>query len=221
MDSVKVGGNALSLYSKYNFNFISPNYSVALTLISNALKFTNSKNNIYTIRIHFGFNCIINTKIQYDSVADKLVNVPDYLFIYSRNPMTDAEDRTINVPYGLNMGLSSTEFSGYDDDETKNITFPKGLSVVTEGYYLRAWKPGIVVGADLKDQIQINYGFRTLAANSVILFHKPGDIIDSGNNTPNQIQIPWGLKFKTDETYLTIFKPGYSTKGVKLELQTL
>jgi hypothetical protein len=82
-------------------------------------------------------------------------------------------------------------------------------------------KPGTVVGADLKDQIQVNYGFRALAANAVILFHNPGDIIDSGNNTPNQIQIPWGLKFKTDDMHLTILKPCDSTKGVKLEWQTL
>jgi hypothetical protein len=43
-DSIKVGGNALSLYSKFNFSFISPNYGVALTLISNALKFENKNN---------------------------------------------------------------------------------------------------------------------------------------------------------------------------------
>jgi hypothetical protein len=93
--------------------------------------------------------------------------------------------------------------------------------MVTEGYFLQAWKPGTVVGSDLKDQIQINYGFCTLAENSVILFHKSGDIIDAGNNTPNQIKIPCGLSFKTDDTYLTILKPGDSTKGVKLALQTL
>jgi hypothetical protein len=104
----------------------------------------------------------------------------------------------------------------YDDDETKNITFPKGLPIVTEGFYLWAWKPGTVVGADLKDQIQVNYGFRALAANAVILFHKPGDIIDSGNNTPNQIKIPWGLSFGYDSTNLIIYKPGDSTQCVKL-----
>jgi hypothetical protein len=145
----------------------------------------------------------------------------DTFVITSTNTKHDTSNNKITIPYGLNMGLSSTEFSVYDDDETKNITFSKGFRMVTESYYLRAWKPGTVVGADLKDQIQINWGFRTLAANAVILFHKPGDTIDAGNNTPNQIQIPWGLKFKTDDTHLTILKPGDSTKGVKLEWQTL
>jgi hypothetical protein len=135
--------------------------------------------------------------------------------------MTDALPKYINIPYGLNMGLSSTEFSVYDDDETKNITFPKGLRMVINGNYLQAWKPGTVVGADLKNQIQINYGFRTMAGSSALLFHKPGDIVDSGHNTPNQIKMPWGISFKSDDTYLTIYKPGDSTKGVKLEWQTL
>jgi hypothetical protein len=73
----------------------------------------------------------------------------------------------------------------------------------------------------LKDQIQINYGFRVHAANTCLLFHKPGDTIDVSYNSPNEIQMPWGLGFTTDDTYLTIYKPGDPTKGVKLEWQTL
>jgi hypothetical protein len=57
----------------------------------------------------------------------------DYLNIYARIFSTI---KSIKIPYGLNMGLRSTEFSVYDDDETKNITFPKGLPIVTEGFYL-------------------------------------------------------------------------------------
>jgi hypothetical protein len=142
----------------------------------------------------------------------------DYLNIYSRIFSTL---RIINIPYGLNMGLSSTEFSVYDDDETKNITFPKGLLVVTGCNYLRAWKPGTVINTNLKDQIQIDYGFRVNAANTVLLFHKPGDTIDVNNNSPNQIEIQFSLTFAYNNTNLIILKPGDSTKGVKLEWQTL
>jgi hypothetical protein len=86
------------------------------------------------------------------------VNVPEYLEIITPNPMTDSDPKKINIPYGLNMGLSITEFSVYDDDETKNITFPKGLRIVTEGFYLQAWKPGTVINSNLANQIKIPYG---------------------------------------------------------------
>jgi hypothetical protein len=130
--------------------------------------------------------------------------------------------KEINIPYGLNMGLCSTEFSMYDDDETKNITFPRGLRMVTEGSYLRVWKPGTAVGTDTsKDQIQINYNFRTLAALNCLVFYKPNDTIGSDNNSPNMIKMPWSLTLKTDNTHLTIYEPGDSTEGVKLEWQTL
>jgi hypothetical protein len=143
----------------------------------------------------------------------------DYLNIYARN--TSGIFRTINIPYGLNMGLSSTELSVYDDDEKKNIPFPKGLRMVTDGSNLRVWKPNTIINTNLKNQIQINYRFPTIAGSTVLLFHKPGDTIDANNNSLNQIQMPWGIMFGYNSTYLTIYKPGDSTKGVKLESQTL
>jgi hypothetical protein len=162
------------------------------------------------------------TEIYTSDEGDEVENeYTDTLVITNINTKHDNSNKEIIIPYGLNMGLSSTEFSVYDDDETKNITFPKDLRIVTEGFYLRAWKPGTIVGANLKDQIQINYGFRVHAANTVLLFHRPGDTIDISYNSPNQIQMPWGLTFTTDDTYLTIYKPGDSTKGVKLAWQTL
>jgi hypothetical protein len=97
-DAIRVGCSNLSLYSKYNFAFNSPNYCIELTLISNVLKFTDSKNSIYTISIPFDFNCLTDTKIQYYSVSGTNVYIPDYLFIHSRNRMTDAEDRTKTPP---------------------------------------------------------------------------------------------------------------------------
>jgi hypothetical protein len=162
------------------------------------------------------------TEIYTNDEGDEVENeYTDTLVITNIKTKHDNSNKKITIPYGLDMDLSSTEFSVYDDDETKNITFPKDLRMVSKGYYLRAWKPGSVVGADLKDQIQINYGFRVHAANPCLLFHKPGDTIDTNLNSPNVIQMPWGLGFTSDDTYLTIYKPGDSTKGIKLVWQTL
>jgi hypothetical protein len=128
-DAVRVGGSILGLYSKLNFTFISENYSSILTLLFNAIKFTNASDINQKIYIPYGFNCYVNTKIQYDSTVAKYVNVPEYLEIITPNPMTDADPKKINIPYGLNMGLSNTELSVYDDDETTYIIIPKGTII--------------------------------------------------------------------------------------------
>jgi hypothetical protein len=158
------------------------------------------------------------TNLDEDEVENEYTSA---LVITNANTKIDNSNKEINIPYGLNMGLSSTEFSVYDDDETKNITFPKGLRMVTDGNYLRAWKPGTVINTNLTNQIQINYGFRVQAGSTVLVFHKPGDTIDTNGNSPHQIQMPFGLMFGYNNTHLTIYKPGDSTKGVNLEWQTL
>jgi hypothetical protein len=206
-----LGGNAF--YFEFNKTQMSIGDGSNNTIILHGYQFTFDLNKDFLIRGTNGrlfFSSGLNFK-----------NVSDNLEISNSGSNIPTASEKITIPYGLNMGLSSTEFSVYDDDETKNITFPKGLRVVTDGNYLRAWKPGTVVGADLKDQIQINYGFRVHAANPCLIFHKPGDTIYVNLNSSNQIQMPWGLVFTSDDTYLTIYKPGDLTKGVKLAWQTL
>jgi hypothetical protein len=127
-------------------------------------------------------------------------NDVDNLEITKSGSDTPTYSEKITIPYGLNMSLSSTEFSVYDDDKTKNITFPKGLRMVIDGNNLRVWKPDIIINSDLTKQIQINYGFRTMAGSSFLLFHKPGDTINSGNSSPNMIKIPWGINLTNYNT---------------------
>jgi hypothetical protein len=220
--NVKINANELNIYiNKIKFYIGSLSNFVLFSTSLSGIKYTYNSNPSWEINIPYNLNCFIETKLEYDSETQSNVNVPDYFNISTLNPIANALPKEIIIPYGLNMGLSSTEFSVYDDDETKNITFPKGLRMVTDGNYLRAWKPGTVVGADLKDQIQINYGFRVHAVNPCLLFHKPGDTIDTNLNSPNEIQMPWGFGFTSDDTYLTIYKPGDPTKGIKLAWQTL
>jgi hypothetical protein len=228
---VKIGGQNLTLYSKNNFKFQFTSHPVEFVSSTSYLQFKSS-NYSKTASIQFGMTLdytnanvyIAGSESGYPAVISNGIKLlteanGDPLKITSTKYSNSEE---IIIPYGLNMGLSSTEFSVYDDDETKNITFPKGLRMVTDGSYLRVWKPGTVIGADpSKDQIQINYSFRTIAALNCLVFYKPGDTIDSSNNSPNMIKMPWGITVKTDDTYLTILKPGDSTKGVKLAWQTL
>jgi hypothetical protein len=186
-------------------------------------------NNVITaldrhVILHYGLRMTLTrqketyTNLDGDEVENEYT---DTLVMTNYNTKHDNSNNKITIPYGLNMGLSSTEFSVYDNDETKNITFPKGLRMVTDGNNLRVYKSDTVIHTNLKDQIQINYGFRVLAGASFLVSHKPGDTIDSGNASPNQIKMPFVLSFKSDDTYLTILKPGDSTKGVKLTRQTL
>jgi hypothetical protein len=63
--------------------------------------------------------------MQYDSIAEKDVNVPEYLQIDTPNPMTDDVSKSIVIPYGLNIGLTHTKFTIYNENENENITIPK------------------------------------------------------------------------------------------------
>jgi hypothetical protein len=215
-DELYIRANKIKFYTQSLTNcavFSSPS----------VIKYNYGLNTSWEINIPYQLNMsIVKVKeIQMFGDEEREVDCPYSLKITNNILNLAQSNKQINIPYGMNMGLSSTEFSVYDDDETKNITFPKGLRMVIDGNNLRVWKPGTVINSNLNDYIQINYGFRALAGTSFLVFHKPGDTIDSGNASPNQIKMPFDLSFKSDDTHLTILKPGDSTKGVKLAWQTL
>jgi hypothetical protein len=83
------------------------------------------------ITIPYGFNTSIHTLIQHDTMAEKDVNVPEYLQIDTPNPMTDDVSKSIIIPYGLNVGLNDTKVSIYNANENKNITISKGRIIPT------------------------------------------------------------------------------------------
>jgi hypothetical protein len=67
--------------------------------------------------------------MQDDSIAEKDVNVPEYLQIDIPNPMTDDVSKSTIIPYGLNIGLNNTQFSIYNANENKNIIISKGTII--------------------------------------------------------------------------------------------
>jgi hypothetical protein len=71
----------------------------------------------------------------------------------------DRLNQSITIPYNLKMCLNNKEFTNKNDVETQN----KRPRIVTEGNYLQAWNPDIVVGGNLVNEIQINYSFQTMA----------------------------------------------------------
>jgi hypothetical protein len=46
--------------------------------------------------------------------------------------MTEDVSKEINIPYGLNIGLTDTQFTIYNANENKDIIISKGLRMVTE-----------------------------------------------------------------------------------------
>jgi hypothetical protein len=120
---VNVGGKNLNLYAENYISIRHPssnNTYYQFRCGINNLHLTNHLTPGKTIMIRYCFNISIHTLIQHDTVADKDVNVPEYLEIDTPNPMTDDVSKSIIIPYGLNVGLNDTQFTIYNVNENKN-----------------------------------------------------------------------------------------------------
>jgi hypothetical protein len=129
--------------------------------------------------------------------------------------MTHDVSIEINIPYGLNIGLTGTKFSIYNANENKDIIIPKGLRMVTEDIKLHVWKPGTAIESNSNNEIIVQHGLRTSIGDNGIIFHKPGDGI-TNNTSPHQLEIPFGMKFDYDDTNFIIRKPGDPTQCIKI-----
>jgi hypothetical protein len=275
----------------------------------------------------------------------KDVIVPDYLQIYTPNPMTDDVSKSIIIPYGLNINLTDTQFTIYNANQNKNITIPRGLRINNVNSQLLFHLPNEIItnntspnmitipyGTDFADvvkiiqninslfkfntdsnglnptlyvydkdntktlfkidktksiiqlggtntqlnidraneslmlgsssnfngsvkinanelniyanltncavfssspsgikytynlnsswEINIPYQLNMSIGDNGIIFHKHGDEI-TNDTSPNQLEIPFGMKFDYDENNLIIRQPGSSTKGVRIPWETL
>jgi hypothetical protein len=83
-NEVNIGGKNLNLYAQ---NYISIRHIISRDTYCqfrcgiNNLHSTNQSDNRKTVTVPYGFKCYINTKIQPDAIAEKDVNVPEYLQI--------------------------------------------------------------------------------------------------------------------------------------------
>jgi hypothetical protein len=100
-NEVNIWGKNLNLYAE---NYISIRRAISRDAYCqfrcgiNNLHFTNQSDNIKKVTIPYGFNSSIHTLMQTDPIAEKLVNVLEYLQIDTPNPMTDDASKSIITP---------------------------------------------------------------------------------------------------------------------------
>jgi hypothetical protein len=104
-----------------------------------------------------GFSSYINTKTEYNSIAEKDVDIPDYFSNVTPNPMTGTSNKSIKIPYGLNIGLINIQLSIYDDYKSKNITISNSLRLESNSFNLRMCKPDVEIGRNVEDKIYFPY----------------------------------------------------------------